>query len=259
MLKEINGFITYQGPSMLDPDVEIMLVVTGLDAARKARHNDANTKTGAMVQTYIMRTDIPPVEAVQQELDYPICGDCIHAEHDTCYVQIGQGPRIVYDGVQRGIYPFIPPHLGAQLLADLPVRIGTYGDGAAIPAHTWLSLMIYTPRWTGYCHQWRDERFQHMKIWCMASCDTPQDAWEAIGKGWKPYLVMPKNGHAPAKLDLGTIRLSLCPASEEAGKRVVCADCLQCKGTQLKTDGIYIPVHGVDWKKDRYLQALEAA
>jgi hypothetical protein len=37
-----------------------------------------NAKTGAMVQTFIIRSDIAPVAALQSGADYAICGDCEH-------------------------------------------------------------------------------------------------------------------------------------------------------------------------------------
>ena len=89
-----NGFIIYEGPSLIDgsPIVAIALRTSG------------NSKTGNMVQTYIIRSDMDPREANKSGADYAICGACPHKgkAHDTdagklalersCYVVLAQGP-----------------------------------------------------------------------------------------------------------------------------------------------------------------------
>ena len=55
----------------------LVLVLRGADAARKEADSGANAKTGAMIQTYIMRADIEPQEAARIGEDYSVCGDCV--------------------------------------------------------------------------------------------------------------------------------------------------------------------------------------
>jgi hypothetical protein len=80
-------FIVYQGPSLIDGQPIVVLVQTG----------SKNRKTGDMVQTYILRSDIDPISASRTGQDSSICGDCIHkgqasdkeqgqAINRTCYV-----------------------------------------------------------------------------------------------------------------------------------------------------------------------------
>ena len=70
-MKKINSIKVWEGPSLLDPSVIIMMVVTGLVTA------SSNHKTGDMLQTWIMRKDMPPHEAVKTGHDYAVCGDCL--------------------------------------------------------------------------------------------------------------------------------------------------------------------------------------
>jgi hypothetical protein len=58
-----NGFIIYENPS-------IVIIATGFKQGSK------NGKTGAMIQTWILRKDINPVKAVKTGLDFMVCGDC---------------------------------------------------------------------------------------------------------------------------------------------------------------------------------------
>jgi hypothetical protein len=129
-----NGFIFYRGPSMLDGS-PIVAIATRVTSASK------NSKTGALVATYILRDDINPVDAVRQGKDQSICGSCVHRgwydsatnswKDRSCYVVIGQGPLGVYDGFERGIYPEVAPEQACEWLAGHAVRLGTYGDPCA--------------------------------------------------------------------------------------------------------------------------------
>ena len=84
-----TNFVFYRGPSMLDgaPIVAIATIA-----------RTSNVKTGAMVQTWIMRADTNPIDAARHGLDSSICGTCVHrGQHDdngnriastrSCYVQ----------------------------------------------------------------------------------------------------------------------------------------------------------------------------
>ena len=71
------GYTIYDGPSMLDGQ-RIVVIVTGIKGSR-------NTKTGNMVQTYILRPDMHPLEAVRTGADVSICGDCPARGKDSGY------------------------------------------------------------------------------------------------------------------------------------------------------------------------------
>jgi hypothetical protein len=58
--------ILYRGPSEID----------GQPIVAIATYSNRNTKTGQVVQTYILREDINPLEASKTGQDYSICGDC---------------------------------------------------------------------------------------------------------------------------------------------------------------------------------------
>ena len=244
-----NGVILYQGPSLID-GAPIVAIAVGLRSA------STNRKTGAMLQTYIIRSDVEPTAAIKSGADASICGDCRHrgvkGKERTCYVNVGQGPLGVYRAYKRGRYP-VAINFASMLFAPMAshptaiengtpcvgkgkiVRLGTYGDPAAVPSHVWQSLIRHAKGHTGYTHQWR--KTPSLKGLCMASVDTVNEAREAQALGWRTFRV--------AMSDVGKQDgESLCPASAEAGKKLTCAQCLACGGADGRKGSIYIPAHG---------------
>ena len=75
-----------------------------------ATTKSSNRKTGDMVQTWILRSDIKPTEASKAGADASICGDCKHrwSLGGACYVNIGQGPGAIFRAYKRGNYPQAP-------------------------------------------------------------------------------------------------------------------------------------------------------
>jgi len=209
--------------------------------------DSTNSKTGAMVQTHILVDGVSPLDAVRSGLDASICGSCQHRGRfddilrtwveRSCYVNLGQGPRAVQDGVARGIYPTAALEDLPRLTAGRTVRLGAYGDPAAVPFGVWLALLQHATGSTGYTHQWRDPRFAALKLVCQASCDSEADALEAQAAGWRWFRVR-KNGEPLLDAEF------VCPASEEAGRRTVCAKCLLCSGTSRVAKSPVIIAHG---------------
>jgi hypothetical protein len=231
-----NGVILYRGPSKLD-GAPIVVVATGL--ARGSR----NAKTGAMVQTYILRDDMHPIDAVRSGADVSICGTCPHRGDGTgkgrsCYVTLAHGPRSVWEGLKRGIYPRVDAFTARALFAGKMVRLGTYGDPAAAPRALWKVALKDAAGWTGYTHQWRTVESEWAAL-VMASADSVADMDAAHAAGWRTFRVTAE----PLANLKG--REVVCPASEEAGKRTDCASCKACMGTAGKARvSIQIAAHG---------------
>jgi hypothetical protein len=241
MVTKSNGAILWSGASLLD-GAPIVVIAIGL-AVRNLRK--VNRKTGAMIQTYILRADMSPMDAIHGSADASICGSCVHrgdagnGSGRTCYVNIGQGPTVVYKMFAAGKYPVCTDTLDlADIGRDRMVRLGTYGDPAAVPAYVWQSLLADAAGHTGYTHQWRVIDAATWSPLVMASADTAQDARDAWARGYRTFRV----SMAAAKVD---VREVLCPASKEAGAKVTCAQCKACSGTSSARKGsVYIPLHG---------------
>lgn len=245
-----NGVILWQGVSKLDNRTPVVVIMTGLET------DSSNAKTGAMVQTYIIRADREPVDAVRTREDGGICGGCVHRKQAngrrTCYVNVGQGPTQVYRAFKRGSYPVATLSQASALVAGKFVRLGTYGDPAAAPVAVWQALTATASGFTGYTHQWRSARFAAFATVCQASCETAEDVTAAHAKGFRgTFRVIPIDAEAPT----GAM---LCPASAEAGKTVQCVDCRACDGSR----DVYIHAHGTSkayYQGGRELPVLTAA
>lgn len=238
-VRKLNAFILYRGPSLLNGE-PIVVVATGLDKASR------NAKTGAMVQTYIIRDDMHPLEASRTGKDDAICGTCPHRGRivdgklvdRSCYVTLAHGPRSVWDGLQRGIYPTVDPATVRQLFADKMVRLGTYGDPAAVPFAIWKNALTNAKGWTGYTHQWRTIKPRWAEL-VMASADSLADMDDAHALGYRTFRVTAE----PFENVKG--REAVCPASEEKGKVASCVTCRACMGTSGKARvSVQIAAHG---------------
>jgi hypothetical protein len=242
--KKPSGYIIYRGPSLLDGKPIVVVAIT---------KESKNSKTGNMVQTYIMADNgRSPVESAKILADESVCGDCKHRRGNggSCYVNLGQGARSVMDGVMRGIYP--EKILAATVAAkDRKVRLGTYGDPAAVPAAVWSGLLSQASGHTGYTHQWASGKADHVKQWCMASADTPEEKALAKAMGWRTFRVRGADD-VEVYADEGK-----CPASEEMNKRVTCEDCMACSGgIDSKKASMVIIVHGS--LKNRFAASIAA-
>ena len=97
--------ILYEGPSMLDGAPIVAIATTG---------KSANRKTGDMIQTWILRQEWSPVDAVRYGADSSICGSCTHrgapaeGKPRTCYVNVGQAPQGIWRAWKAGRYPKDP-------------------------------------------------------------------------------------------------------------------------------------------------------
>lgn len=212
-----NGMILYQGPSKLNGKP---IVVIAIGFAKSS----SNRKTGGMIQTYILCDGIDPISAVNCGADCAICGGCIHRKNihtgtRTCYVTLMHGPMMVYKTYMKGKY--MP--VDYNLFADRPVRLGTYGDPAAVPADVWYTIKAVAKMTTGYTHQWNNSKIDSLSSICQASCETEQDVAKANAKGYGTFRVLPVLSETP-------VNAIHCPASEEMGKTTTCVECGMCNG-----------------------------
>jgi hypothetical protein len=233
--------IIYQGPSLID-GAPIVAIVVG---------KSGNTKTGNMVQTYIIRSDVSPLDASKSGADYSICGNCKHkgkatsrgdkkqAEDRSCYVNLGQGPTIVYKALQRGIYTQAVDHKAiAALGKGRMVRLGTYGDPAAVPSYIWESLLSEAVGHTAYTHQSGVESAQARPVYMMISADDESSARVAWSQGNRTFRVIKNTAEVVKSYEI------ICPASKEAGFKTTCNSCGLCGGAEVKAKSIAIVDHG---------------
>lgn len=235
------GVILYQGPSLIDGAPIVVI-------ANRIVSDSDNEKTGAMIQTFILRQDMRPLDAARRGYDYSICGHCPHrpSNDGSCYVNIGRSVESVYGAFVRGRYA--RPHVDydvailPELFRDSVFRLGSYGDPAAAPFRVWAHATQYARARNGYTHLWRAA--PAFAALCMASVDSEAEAVEARLSGWRTFRV--RAADAPIMSGAEVV----CPASEEAGKRTTCSACKACGGTSAKARAsITIIAHGTTAKR----------
>ena len=239
MGNKILGYIAYEGPSLIDGK-PIVVIINKIDGDSK------NDKTGAIVQSFIIRSDIDPVKALQTGDDQSVCGQCEHRPINAretgkppCYVQVAKSVLSVYGAYLRGRYVKADLATIAKALEGKIVRIGTYGDGAAAPVQMWNQITRYAAGRRGYTHQWDIPGFD-VDAWAplvMASADTIDQAAKANLLGMRVFRVSQGVDVQPGE--------AVCPASAEAGRKSTCAKCTLCSGTSIKARDIVIADHAV--------------
>lgn len=217
-------YVLWEGPSRLDGS-PIVAIITGLERP------STNRKTGPVAQVWILTATTDPVTATRTGADKATCGECplrpalAVKGAPRCYVAVFRGPQAVQRAYREGFIPHAEPaDIGAILARRrLSVRLGAYGDPAAVPHEVWRDLLAAGATWTGYTHQWRRPEARPLRSILMASVDSPQERREAIRQGWRTFRIR-KPGET---LRTGEIT---CPASKEAGQRTACAYCRLCDG-----------------------------
>jgi len=236
-MTKILGYIAYEGPSEIDGS-PIVVIVNKIDADSK------NEKTGAIVQTFIIRSDVNPVEALQTGQDESICGDCEHrpvlarkSGKVPCYVQVAKSVLAVYNAYKRGRYVKADPATIARALQGKIVRLGTYGDPFAAPVGMWNQIIRFAAGHRGYTHQWQRVDFD-AQAWSplvMASADTIDQAAHANLLGMRVFRV-----------SIGVDKQAgeaVCPASAEGLRKSTCAKCTLCAGTSIQARDVVIADH----------------
>jgi len=242
-----NGVVFYNGRSTID-GAWIVGIATG------TRTRSVNPKTGDMIQTWILRPDMHPVEALATGADASICGDCPYRPHGEalpgkrygrrlCYVN-PMGPASVYRTFIAGRYPDADEYQMRALVRDRRVRMGSYGDPAAIPAGWW-SWIDHASGRTGYTHRWRHLDRGDLRRWwrdrIMASVDSEDERRTAAAAGWRTFRPLFRGEDRSAS----EIQ---CPAAPESGARTTCADCRLCSGSMADRSrpipSIAIDIHG---------------
>lgn len=234
-----NAAVIYEGPSLLDGKPVVVIATT----------SGRNRKTGAVVQTYILRSDIDPREASKTGEDFSICGNCSlkgkatddpaakTAKERECYVRLDHGPLVVWKSYKKGtVYPTIRGHEAiAALGAGKVVRLGSYGDPSAVPSYLWDSLLSGCTSHLGYTHQNSIPGADVRPDQCMTSAESEEQARAAWDRGERTFRVVTDYSRMVPGKEIA------CPSDTRG---VQCADCRLCGGTSVSGKNIAIVAHG---------------
>lgn len=198
-----------------------------------------------MIQTWILVEDAHPLIARRDGRDTTVCGTCPLASGQGCYVNLAWAPAALYRQLPG------MPEFDGHLPRNRPVRLGAYGDPAAVPIDVWRDLL--TDCWTAFTHLWREPRVQPFREFCMASTEDTASTREAQEKGWRTFRLRP----------CGT---PLLPGELECVERthgIPCEACLLCRGKRLPgARHVSIETHGASEARasgvSRWLELLNA-
>lgn len=189
-MKSPRGATVWRGPSQID-GTPIVCILTGLQAS-----GSGNAKTGAMVQAWILVDGMKPIDAWRAGKDAGICGECPHRgwkgserTKRSCYVSFATGLAVVGKQALAGMYPDVDPSTLGDVLRGRVLRMGAYGDPAAVPLRVWQTLAGMVDGWTGYTHQWRELKHAGLAGYVMASADSFADRENAVAAGWRTFRV----------------------------------------------------------------------
>lgn len=215
------GAVIWEGPSPLDGKPVVALATKG----------STNEKTGKVCQVYILRADVPPIEAVSNGADVSVCGHCPMRGDGfverSCYVNIAYGPKLVWDAWKRGKYALTEN----QVMEGRVIRWGAYGDPAIVPEAVVRRCNTLSSGHLGYTHQWMRPFAQWSKGVFMASVETESQERVLRARGWGTFRVGKKDGS-----DIGSAKLC---ANSITG--ITCVECMECDGHGA---AIYIAAHG---------------
>ena len=234
--------ILYQGASLINGQPIVAL----------AQSDSTNSKTGNMIQTFILDASVDPLEASRTGRDSSICGSCPHrgtpnnndkgqATNRTCYVTLAHAPLGKYKAYKKGVYGTTTSTLkDIESFGSLQgVRLGTYGDPCAVPNDIWKALINKALYSTAYTHA----AINPMPESIMTSTDNLKQSIDAWSRSERTFRVI---SHVD---QLYKRREILCPASEEMGKRATCASCKLCGGASVNAKSIAIVAHGTSKRK----------
>jgi len=150
-----------------------------------------------------------------------------------------------------------------ELFKDRFVRLGSYGDPAAVPYEVWENICNVAAGYTGYTHQWDNKKIdQRIKNFCMASVDSivgyTKEYDKARALGWRTFRVR-ESLENPVMDDE-----FVCPASKEAGVLTNCQRCNLCCGLNRINAKNPVIMHHADsevmgsmWRRDRYIAVMK--
>jgi len=237
--KKPSGFVLYEGPSLIDGKPVAVIATVETD----------NPKTGDMVQTWIIRADIDPITASRTGADFSICGYCPlrgkarpdkvsgWAEGRGCYVNLAFAVSGIFKAYRAGRYP-VAVDGGESIGAGRAVRLGAYGDPAAVPRAVWDKVLTRAKGWTGYTHQSGTPGAELAPDLTMISAETEMGARAAWLRGHRTFRMIPDPSAVVKGAEV------ICPATPEGGNRSTCETCGLCRGSSIKARSVAVVVHG---------------
>lgn len=231
--------MAWEGQSEFTGD-KVQLIVTGIVRP------SANPKTGPMAQSSIVVAGKHPLDVIGTPLERAICGGCKlgGCQGRKCYVY----SRMLLHLARK--FPKVSLGKAQELMQWIKgLRIGEYGDPAALPFKVWKQMLKDVRFFTGYTHAWQTCDPQFKRI-VMASVDSLEERAAAKRRHWRTYRI---RASADEPLQKGEI---VCPYER---KGLLCLECKLCCGTSRSAPDVVITAHGPRANAFRVLNNEQAA
>jgi hypothetical protein len=232
-----NGFILYEGASTFD-NKPIVVIVTGYETP------SANPKTGDMLQTWIIKSDDFPSNAIKKGTDSSVCGSC-PLKGKICYVYMTPVNNI-WRNYKEGCYPKVSDKIVQRIKRRRRlIRLGSYGDPCAVPIEVWQPLIKASAGYTGYTHAWQyaDQRWNQ---YIRASVESHALKAKANDIGWKTFRITD---------DPNDILEDEVWCRNLEDEDIKCEDCRLCNAGKSKPNVVTL-VHGAKWKITNYKELM---
>jgi len=201
-----------------------------------------NKKTGPMIQTYFTPSNIHPVDAIKTGTDDAVCFRCPqkHSTGGGCYVgfySLISIPTAIDRALSISADQATASHLWRNLLEGRSIRLGAWGDPAAVSKNIILPIATATPMRTGYTHF--PSKAPHLRGLVQASCESPKQAHALQADGWR------------------TFRASRSPETTLTADEILCPhyttgiQCIACGLCDGHSANVVAPIHGTKAHKFR--------
>lgn len=123
---------------------------------------------------------------------------------------------------------------GSAAIKPILVRYAGYGEPVTLPLRLIGKLSKLSDKHTGYTHQYIRPELAAYSKYLMASTHSHFETLVANRMGWRAF-------ESSKKAD---VKMAVCPASKEFGKKLTCIQCAACGGTKKgQTNNIFIKTH----------------
>jgi len=174
-------------------------------------------------------------------------GDLTLNVERPCYVRLEQAPSGIFKAYQAGRYELATTPEAVELVRGRALRIGAYGDSAALPVGVVRPLAAAADVETNYTHAagYAPARADRLGSFTMASADSIEQARQYQARGLRTFRVSPSfelSGGVRRVLDIQPGEAQ-CPKTID--KSVQCVGCGLCDGNRRGLRGnIVAPAHG---------------
>ena len=184
-----------------------------------------NVKTGDVPTAYIG-------ESIKEA--WNSCKGCALRDSHRCYAwngMVNAGFRNVLKAYKKNKKRYSLENALEKLSPSVRmVRVGALGDPSRA-SHSTLRRNAQKIRalglaFIGYTHHWREKANSKLNSLLMASCETPEQADEAVSKGWRATTIVPWDTKGKRFITPAGNQALICPAQTTAG--ITCNSCRMC-------------------------------